>query len=163
PDQRPEHGDLLRTREALGPPDPPAPGRPDPPDRVLPDLRDDRPRIERPDPVRRRRGRDPEPDDPVQARLLQLDVLPVVHRTFTAGSTPLPGVRITVTDELGTPHYLTTTDASGRYSAVLPFGDITITASSGSLTRTTLIGTRTLASAKVHVTVEQAMRSPADA
>ena len=85
PDQRPEHGDLLRTREALGPPDPPAPGRPDPPDRVLPDLRDDEPRIERPDPVRRRRGHDPEPDDPVQARLLQLDVLPVVHRIFTGG------------------------------------------------------------------------------
>ena len=87
----------------------------------------------------------------------------IVNGTVTAGSTPLPGVRITVTDELGTPHYLTTTDASGRYSAVLPFGDITITASSGSLTRTTLIGTRTLASAKVHVTVEQAMRSPVDA
>src|SRR5438046_10121974 len=87
----------------------------------------------------------------------------IVNGTVTAGPTPLPGVRITVTDELGTPHYLTTTDASGRYSAVLPFGDITITASSGSLTRTTLLGTRTLARAKRHVTVEQAMRSPADA
>src|SRR5207247_2415712 len=87
----------------------------------------------------------------------------IVNGTVTAGSTPLPGVRITVTDELGTPHYLTTTDASGRYRAVVPFGDITITASSGSLTRTTLIGTRTLASAKVHVTVQQAMRSPVDA
>src|SRR5207302_1409793 len=87
----------------------------------------------------------------------------IVNGTVTAGSAPLPGVRITVTDELGTPHYLTTTDASGRYSAVVPFGDITITASSGSLTRTTLIGTRTLASAKVHVTLEQAMRSPVDA
>ena len=85
-----------------------------------------------------------------------------VNGTVSAGSTPLPGVRITVTDELGTPHYVTTTDASGHYSALVPFGDITITASSGTMTRTSLIGTRVLASAKVHVTVDQAMRSPAD-
>src|SRR2546422_597915 len=85
-----------------------------------------------------------------------------VNGTVSAGSTPLPGVRITVTDELGTPHYVTTTDASGHYSALVPFGDITITASSGTITRTSLIGTRVLASAKVHVTVDQAMRSPAD-
>src|SRR5207245_7648381 len=36
-------------------------------------------------------------------------------------------------------------------------------ASSGSVTRTPLRGTRTLAGAKVHVTLEQAMRSPVDA
>src|SRR5207247_10211581 len=59
----------------------------------------------------------------------------IVNGTVTAGSTPLPGVRITVTDELGTPHYLTTTDASGRYRAVVPFGDITITASCERATR----------------------------
>src|SRR5438876_6382480 len=64
---------------------------------------------------------------------------------------------------IGEAPYLATTAAPGRYRAVVPFGDITITASSGSLTRTTLIGTRTLASAKVHVTVQQAMRPPGDA
>src|SRR5206468_908265 len=85
-----------------------------------------------------------------------------VNGTVTAGSTPLLGVRITVTDELGTPHYLTTTDANGHYSAVVPFGDITITASIGTVTRTTLIGSRTLASTTLHVSVDQAMRSPAD-
>src|SRR5207249_1547468 len=79
-----------------------------------------------------------------------------------AGSTPLPGVRITVTDELGTPHYLTTTDANGHYSAVVPFGDITIMASIGTATRTTLVGSRTLASTTLHVSLDQAMRSPAD-
>src|SRR5205807_5133560 len=80
----------------------------------------------------------------------------------TAGSTPLSGVRITVTDELATPHYLTTTDASGHYSALVPFGDITLTASVGTLTKTTLLGARTLASTTLHVTLDQAMRSPAD-
>src|SRR5207247_5247856 len=86
----------------------------------------------------------------------------IVNGTVTAGSTPLPGVRITVTDELGTPHYLTTTDANGHYSAVVPFGDITITASIGTATRTTLVGSRTLASTTLHVSLAQAMRSPAD-
>src|SRR5438552_15380 len=85
-----------------------------------------------------------------------------VNGTVTAGSTPLSGVRITVTDELGTPHYLTTTDANGHYSAVVPFGDITITASIGTATRTTLVGSRTLASTTLHVSLDQAMRSPAD-
>lgn len=85
-----------------------------------------------------------------------------VNGTVTAGSTPLPGVRITVTDELGTPHYLTTTDASGHYSALVPFGDITLTASVGTMTKTTLVGSRTLATTTLHVTLDQAMRSPAD-
>src|SRR5205809_6307618 len=85
-----------------------------------------------------------------------------MNGTVTAGSTPLADVPITVTDELGTPHYLTTTDANGHYSAVVPFGDITITASIGTVTRTTLIGSRTLASTTLHVSLDQAMRSPAD-
>ena len=85
-----------------------------------------------------------------------------VNGTVTAGSNPLPGVRITVTDELGTPHYLTTTDANGHYSALVPFGDVTITASIGTATRTTLVGSRTLSSTTLHVSVDQAMRSPAD-
>ena len=86
----------------------------------------------------------------------------LVNGTVWAGSSPLPGVRITVTDELGTPHYVTTTDAAGRYSALLPFGDITLTASVGTPTRTTLVNSRILATTKVHVTEAQAMRSPAD-
>src|SRR5207237_5950290 len=85
-----------------------------------------------------------------------------VNGTVTAGSNPLPGCRITVTDELGTPHYLTTTDANGHYSALVPFGDATITASIGTATRTTLAGSRTLSSTTPHASVDQAMRSPAD-
>ncbi|TLZ46934.1 MAG: hypothetical protein E6K19_00385, partial [Methanobacteriota archaeon] len=86
----------------------------------------------------------------------------LVNGTLRAGSSPLPGVRITVTDELGTPHHVTTTDASGHYSALVPFGDITITASVGPTTRTTLINSRVLATTKLHVTVDQAMRAPVD-
>lgn len=85
-----------------------------------------------------------------------------VNGTVSAGSTPLPDVRITVADELGTPHFVTTTDANGRYSALVPFGTVTITASILSPQRTTLIGARTLASFTLPVTIDQAMRVPAD-
>src|SRR3989454_410446 len=86
----------------------------------------------------------------------------VVNGTVYAGSTPLPHVWVTVTDELGTPHGVTQTDAQGHYSAIVPFGDVTITASIGNLTRTTLVGERSLASFTLPVTIDQAMRNPAD-
>src|SRR3989475_4614978 len=87
----------------------------------------------------------------------------VVNGTVYAGSTPLPHVWVTVTDELGTPHYVTQSDAQGHYSAIVPFGNVTITASIGNLTRTTLVGGRSLASVTLPVTIDQANRAPADA
>ncbi|HEX9567512.1 MAG TPA: STT3 domain-containing protein, partial [Thermoplasmata archaeon] len=87
----------------------------------------------------------------------------MVNGTVYAGSTPLPHVWITVTDELGTPHYVTQSDAQGHYSAIVPFGNVTITASIGNLIRTTLVGARSLASVTLPVTIDQAMRAPADA
>ncbi len=87
----------------------------------------------------------------------------VVNGTVYAGSTPLPHVWVTATDELGTPHGVTQTDAQGQYSAIVPFGNVTITASIGNLTRTTLVGERSLASFTLPVTIDQAMRTPADA
>ncbi len=87
----------------------------------------------------------------------------LVNGTVYAGSTPLPHVWVTVTDELGTPHYVTQSDAHGHYSAIVPFGNVTITASIGNLTRTTLVGERSLASVTLPVTIDQAMRAPADA
>ncbi len=87
----------------------------------------------------------------------------LVNGTVYAGSTPLPHVWVTVTDELGTPHYVTQSDAQGHYSAIVPFGNVTITASIGNLTRTTLVGARSLASVTLPVTIDQAMRAPADA
>src|SRR5437867_2352838 len=87
----------------------------------------------------------------------------VVDGTVYAGSTPLPHVWVTVTDELGTPHDVTQTDAQGHYRAIVPFGNVTITASIGSLTRTTLVGARSLASVTLPVTIDQANRASADA
>ncbi len=85
-----------------------------------------------------------------------------VNGTVTSGGVALPGVRITVTDELGTPHYETTTDASGRYSAIVPFGNITITASTGTPDNRTLVGSNVLDSVTIPVTEDQAMRVNAD-
>ncbi|TLZ90507.1 MAG: hypothetical protein E6K01_03445 [Methanobacteriota archaeon] len=87
----------------------------------------------------------------------------VVNGTVYAGSTPLPHVWVTVTDELGTPHGVTQTDAQGHYGAIVPFGNVTITASIGNLTRRSLVGERSLASFTLPVTIDQAMRTPADA
>ncbi len=84
-----------------------------------------------------------------------------VNGTVSADSVPLAGVNVTVTDELGTPHYSTTTDANGHYSALVPFGNVTVTASVGGRS-TSLIGTRTLAAATLTVSQDQAMRVPAD-
>ncbi|TLZ73996.1 MAG: hypothetical protein E6K14_04090 [Methanobacteriota archaeon] len=84
-----------------------------------------------------------------------------VNGTVSADSVPLAGVNITVTDEIGTPHYRTVTDANGHYSVLVPFGNVTITASVGRPS-TNMIGTRTLATATLAVSEEQAMRVPAD-
>src|SRR5207247_1861366 len=85
-----------------------------------------------------------------------------VNGTVSADSVPLAGVNITVTDEIGTPHYRTVTDASGHASVLVPCGNVTITASVGRPS-TNMIGTRTLATATLAVSEEQAMRVPADA
>ena len=82
----------------------------------------------------------------------------LVNGTVTLGGRPMPNVWITATDELGTPHDLTKTDAAGHYSAIVPFGNITITASTGNLTPTTLVGAQTLTSTTLTVRVSQAMR-----
>ncbi len=81
-----------------------------------------------------------------------------VNGTVNVGGVPLSGVRITVTDELGTPHYETTTDAKGRYSAIVPFGNITITASTGTADNRTLVGSNVLGSVTIPVSEDQAMR-----
>jgi len=85
-----------------------------------------------------------------------------VNGTVRVGSVPLPNVYVTVEDELGTPHYVTKTDSEGRYSALVPFGDVTITASSGNLTASTLIGQRQLGSLTLPVSLSQALREPVD-
>ena len=81
-----------------------------------------------------------------------------VNGTVTVGGLPLANVHITVTDELGTPHDVTSTDANGHYSVIVPFGNVTLTASVGTLDNRTLVGATTLATATFPVTEDQAMR-----
>ena len=85
-----------------------------------------------------------------------------VNGTVSVGGVPLPNVRVTVTDELGTPHYETTTDAAGHYSTIVPFGDITITASTGKADNRSLIGPNTLGTTTISVSEDQAMRANQD-
>ena len=85
-----------------------------------------------------------------------------VNGTVAVNGVPIPGAWVTVTDELGTPHGITQTDAQGRYSLLAPFGNITITASTGTVNNLTLVGSNTLASATFPVSEAQAMRSPQD-
>ena len=81
---------------------------------------------------------------------------------LAGGATPVPGVTVTATDELGTPHQVTTTDADGRYSLLVPFGNVTITASLGTRNARTLQGSRTLTSVSIPVSLAQAMREDFD-
>src|SRR3989442_801622 len=91
-------------------------------------------------------------------------------KDLNSTDTGIPGISgalqsnppVTVPDELATPHGVTQTDPQGHYSAIVPFGNVTITASIGTLPRTTLVGERSLASFTLPVTIDQAMRPPAD-
>ncbi|OGS47682.1 MAG: hypothetical protein A3K66_05410, partial [Euryarchaeota archaeon RBG_16_67_27] len=85
-----------------------------------------------------------------------------VNGTVLAGDAPIPGVRITVTDELGTPHYVTTSDAEGRYSALVPFGTVSLTASAGSVIPRSLVGAGVLKTLTLPITIDQAMRKAED-
>lgn len=85
-----------------------------------------------------------------------------VNGTVTVAGAPLANVFVTASDELGTPHNLTRTDAKGHYSALVPFGNITLTVSTGNLTKRTLTGSATLASTTFPVTLDQALRVDTD-
>ncbi|MFQ5910169.1 MAG: STT3 domain-containing protein, partial [Thermoplasmata archaeon] len=78
------------------------------------------------------------------------------------GETPLGGVRVTVRDEYGVPHDVSFTDEEGRYEVLVPFGDIDIIASTGTMNNMTLLGEITLNSTRITVTDKQAMRIPID-
>ena len=85
----------------------------------------------------------------------------VSGRVTLDGTAPLPGVRVTVSDELDIPHSVVTTDAEGRYTAVAPFGRIKVTASTGTANGRTLVGT-VLDSAFIEVSDDAAMRREVD-
>ncbi|MGQ9587445.1 MAG: STT3 domain-containing protein [Thermoplasmata archaeon] len=77
---------------------------------------------------------------------------------------PVSGVRVTVSDEYGIPHQTTFTDAQGKYSLLAPFGNVTLTFSTGAVgNNPTLQGSNTIARIGFNVTDDQAMRKPYDA
>lgn len=87
----------------------------------------------------------------------------IVEGTVTVGGkAPLAGIRVTVSDELGTPHYTTITDAQGRYRVLAPFGQVSLTTSTGQLNNVSMIGSNRLNVTTFTVTEEQAMRLPQD-
>ncbi len=85
-----------------------------------------------------------------------------VNGTVTVAGAPLQDVFVTATDELGTPHNITRTDAHGHYSLLVPFGNVTLTVSAGALTKRTLVGTQVLTQTTFPVSVNQAMRVDED-
>ena len=85
-----------------------------------------------------------------------------INGTITVGGRPVPNAWVTVVDELNTPHYLTKTDANGHYSALAPFGNITLYVSDGNLTKPALRGNQALAQVTLTVTMDQALRANQD-
>jgi dolichyl-diphosphooligosaccharide--protein glycosyltransferase len=86
-----------------------------------------------------------------------------VNGTVTVeGESPLSGAWITMLDEMGIVHDLTQTDSEGRYSALAPFGEITMQVSVGELEAIGLTGTTELDKITFNVTYDQAMRRPVD-
>jgi len=87
-----------------------------------------------------------------------------VNGTVTvAERDPVSGVHVTVTDELGVPHYEATTDAAGAYSVLAPFGAVRVTFSTGALDPLTRVGATVLESVPLTVTDDAAQRRPVDA
>ncbi|MEK6851649.1 MAG: hypothetical protein AABY30_03825, partial [Candidatus Thermoplasmatota archaeon] len=85
-----------------------------------------------------------------------------LNGTVRVDGVPWPGVRVTVHDELGVPHDAVVTDATGRYSALLPFGDIHVQATIGTPDNLTLAGPTTVHSFEIAVSDAASMREPVD-
>src|SRR5437867_4243986 len=87
-----------------------------------------------------------------------------VNGTVTVGgATPVPGVHVTVADELGVPHDEATTDAEGRYAVRAPFGKVGVTFSTGAVDPRTMVGATPLKTLSFVVTEDAAMRRDVDA
>jgi dolichyl-diphosphooligosaccharide--protein glycosyltransferase len=74
---------------------------------------------------------------------------------------PMSGIWVTVLDEYGIPHQVVRTDADGRYSVIVPFGQVSLVYSYGDLDPRMLYGTQ-LHTETLDVTYDQAMRVQAD-
>ncbi|MCJ7562421.1 MAG: carboxypeptidase-like regulatory domain-containing protein, partial [Thermoplasmata archaeon] len=75
---------------------------------------------------------------------------------------PVEGMVVTILDEYGIPHHVTTTNSEGEYSLLAPFGNVTVVISQGSYMTTSLIGTNEIDYVQFNVTDDQAMRVKQD-
>ena len=75
---------------------------------------------------------------------------------------PVANVRVTVQDEYGIPHQMVFTDGDGQYTALAPFGNVTVVLSEGDVTTPSLTGTNVITRLKLNVTDNQAMRAEQD-
>ena len=82
-------------------------------------------------------------------------------RVATEAGTPLAGVRVTVLDELLTPHSITFADRDGFFEATLLFGETTLAISTGPADSATGIGA-VLIEEKFNISKAQALRVPLD-
>jgi len=87
----------------------------------------------------------------------------IVSGTLTTEQgAPAANVRVTVQDEYGIPHQMVFTDADGQYSALAPFGNVTLVFSTGDVTTPSLAGSNVITRLKFNVTDDQAMRVEQD-
>jgi len=75
--------------------------------------------------------------------------------------TPIEGLTVTVSDDFSIPHQKVTTSKEGSYSIIAPFGNITLTVSSGTVDPLTMVGTQ-LNTTQMFIEDYQAMRKTED-
>ncbi|MCU0851946.1 MAG: carboxypeptidase regulatory-like domain-containing protein [Thermoplasmata archaeon] len=75
---------------------------------------------------------------------------------------PVANLRVTVQDEYGIPHNTILTDSNGQYSLLAPFGNVTLTFSTGDARNVYLQGETLITQMQFNVTDDQAMRKAQD-
>ena len=78
-------------------------------------------------------------------------------KVTTSYGEPYEGIYVTAVDEMGIPHDVVKTDKNGEYELILPFGDVKVVYSAGTLNGQTLVATE-LYTKSYNISYEQAMR-----
>ena len=81
-------------------------------------------------------------------------------RATSNDGTPYSGIYVTAVDEMGIPHHTVKTDEDGNYELILPFGEISVVYSAGTLDGRTQIATE-MHRQNYTVSYNQAMRREA--
>jgi len=84
----------------------------------------------------------------------------VEGRAVSNDGTPYSGIYVTAVDEMGIPHDTVKTDEDGYYSIILPFGNVSVVYSAGTLNKQTQVAT-VMDTKNYNITYNQAMRKEA--